>query len=71
MKGLDRRGVLRLGAALATLPLFRASPALAQMVKVVGVSFFCCTSILCSSSLSALASPTSTRRPTLTPSTTS
>jgi ABC-type nitrate/sulfonate/bicarbonate transport system substrate-binding protein len=34
MKGLDRRGVLRLGAALAMLPMFRASPALAQMVKV-------------------------------------
>jgi ABC-type nitrate/sulfonate/bicarbonate transport system substrate-binding protein len=31
---LDRRRMLRLGAALATLPMFRASPALAQMVKV-------------------------------------
>ena len=34
MRGLDRRGMLRVTAALATLPMFRASPALAQVVKV-------------------------------------
>jgi ABC-type nitrate/sulfonate/bicarbonate transport system substrate-binding protein len=34
MKRLDRRRFLRVIAALATLPMFRASPALAQVVKV-------------------------------------
>ena len=34
MKAPDRRSMLRLAAAVATLPMFRASPALAQVVKV-------------------------------------